>query len=132
MPWNPFRRRRSRKRAAPPPPVKMPPPRRPSVEVDAKELKGWAPPPEIVEGPLTPMEIVMAATREAVRTPPPPPPPAAAPALEPAGTVTKVARGRVVHLVLEDGTVVPADETSEAAEFDYLARNILQETRPAS
>jgi hypothetical protein len=110
------------------------PVRRPPVEVAAKELRTWAPPPEIVEGPLTPLEIVMAATERAVASAPPPPPPP--PALEPATEVEArrpPAPGeRVVHLVFEDGSVVPAEETVEAARLAYLAKNILDETRSLS
>ena len=123
-------------RKAPPPPPKVVPVRRPPVEVAAKELRTWAPPPEIVEGPLTPLEIVMAATERAVAVAPPPPPPPP-PAIVGAGTDLETRRRpapgeRVVHLVFDDGSVVPGEETSEAARFAYLARNILEETRALS
>ena len=120
----------------PPAPLPAPPPRRrPSVEVAAKALKSWAPPPEIVEGPLTPLEAVMAAADRAVATappPPPPPPPAAEPALGPQERPRLAPGERVVHLVLEDGTMVRAEETSEAARLAYLGRNIVEETRALS
>ena len=117
-------------------PVQAPPPRRrPPVEVAAKALRTWAPPPEIVEGPLTPLEEVMAAADRAVATapPPPPPPPPAAEATAGPEERPRLAPGeRVVHLVLEDGTMVRAEETSEAARLAYLGRNILEETRALS
>jgi hypothetical protein len=115
------------------PPPRVVPVRRPPVEVAAKELRTWAPPPEIIEGPLTPLEIVMAATERAVAdvAPPPPPPPAAAgPTPDPARR--PVPGERIVHLVFEDGSMVPAEETSEAARMAYLGRNILDGTRAGS
>ena len=120
----------------PPAPLPTPPPRRrPSVEVAAKALKSWAPPPEIVEGPLTPLEAVMAAADRAVATAPPPPtppPPVVEPAPGPQERPRLAPGERVVHLVLEDGTMVRAEETSEAARLAYLGRNILEETRALS
>ena len=123
---------------APEPTKRVVPIRRPPVEVAAKELRTWAPPPEIVEGPLTPLEIVMAATERAVSStpPPPPPPPLPAPAVRIATDVETRRRPapgeRVVHLVFEDGSMVPGDETSEAARLAYLGRNILEQTRALS
>ena len=120
----------------PPAPLPAPPPRRrPSVEVAAKALKSWAPPPEIVEGPLTPLEAVMAAADRAVAIAPPPPPPpplVVEPAPGPQERPRLAPGERVVHLVLEDGTMVRAEETSEAARLAYLGRNILEETRALS
>lgn len=92
----------------------------------------WAPPPEIVEGPLTPLEVVIAAAEQAVAAPPPPPPPS--PQEPTAGSVVippgRAPGERLVHLVFEDGTMVPGDTTEESAKLAYLARNILLEARP--
>jgi hypothetical protein len=122
-----------RKKRAPEPPKRVVPVRRPTVEVAAKALRTWAPPPEIVEGPLTPLEIVMAATERAVASAPPPPPPPRHPVLEALETRRRPGPGeRVVHLVFEDGSMVLGDETSEAARLAYLGRNIFDGARSVS
>ena len=119
-------------RKAPEPPKPVIKVRRPPVEVAAKELRTWAPPPEIVEGPLTPLEIVMAATERAVAEAPPPPPPPAGVEAEIRSTPALAPGERVVHLVFEDGSMVRGDDTAEAARLAYLGGNLLEETKGIS